>query len=63
MAFKQEENKLFYIKHYAGDAYIFPFTTLVLVLFGWYDELKFQDVWIFFCMVGSETWHVGGTPT
>lgn len=48
MAFKQEENKLFYIKHYAGDAYIFPFTTLVLVLFGWYDELKFQDVWIFF---------------
>lgn len=63
MAFKQEENKLFYIKHYAGDAYIFPFTTLVLVLFGWYDELKFQDVWIFFCIVGSETWHVGGTPT
>lgn len=48
MAFKQEENKLFYIKHYAGDAYIFPFTILVLVLFGWYDELTFQDVWIFF---------------
>lgn len=46
MAFKQEENKLFYIKHYAADAYIFPFTIiLVIVAFGWYDEMNYQGVW------------------